>query len=261
MPNRTAARRQLPWLIAIVAVLTVACGSAAPAQPSPSPVTPSAAVPTYAPIGQPAPATPRPSVLFTPAPSAPAPVADLPRHGRIELAAYGFAVTLPANWYRIDLTQDDLASFLQAGTKAVDPSASTQLANEVAALAASHISLFALRFPDAKAGTGTNLNILALPTLGLDLDALEKLNLAQLASLLGKGTKIAHQRITLPAGPALRLSYQLSSPAQPKVHLGTLQTLIVAGGQQYILTCSAPGSVTKIAPECDGMAKSLEILP
>ena len=268
MTIRSAARRPLPMLVALVALVAVACGSAAPAQESPPSAAPVATLAgqTQRPISNPAPATPRPSVRPSPVPSAPAPtpvpstLAALPRHGRIAIPASGFAVTLPANWYRIDLTQQDLQAFFQAGSKAMDPSQSAQLSSQIAQLAATHIPLFALRFPDAKASAGTNLNVAALPSLGLDLDTLEKLNVSQLGAALGPSVKIGHSRVRLPAGPAVRFAYTITAPSMPGGKAALLQFLLVGKSTQFVLSCTAPGTMAKVAPECEKMAKSLEIL-
>jgi len=268
MSIRTAAGRPLPLLAALVAVLAAACSSAAPAQESPASAAPIATLAgqTQRPISNPAPATPRPSVRPSPVPSAPAPtpvpsaIAGLPRHGRIAIPASGFAVTLPANWYRIDLTQQDLQAFLQAGSKAMDPNQSAQLSSQIAQLAATHIPLFALRFPDAKAAAGTNLNVAALPSLGLDLDTLEKLNVSQLGAALGPSVTINHTHVRLPAGPSVRFAYTITAPSMPGQKAGLLQYLLVGKSTQFILSCTAPGTIAKVAPECEKMAKSLEIL-
>ena len=39
-----------------------------------------------------------------------------------------------------------------------------------------------------------------------------------------------------------------------------IQHLVIGGDKQLIMTCTAPGSISKIADECDGMARSLEFL-
>ena len=104
---------------------------------------------------------------------------------------------------------------------------------------------------------GTNLNIIVLPSLGLDLATLETLNVQQLQQLVGKDVKIAHTRVTLPSGEALRLSYSIPAGGQP---VQLIQHLVIGGDKQLIMTCTAPGSISKIADECDGMARSLEFL-
>jgi hypothetical protein len=267
MPSPLAPRlKVVPALVGAVAIIVGACGSAAPATPSASQAAvASAPSRSFAPIANPAPATPRPSAgpsaSPSPAPSARATsgVAALPRHGKITLTDAGYAITLPSNWYRIDLTEADLESFFKAGAGNLGSGVTNQLMSQVAQLAAQRISLFALRFPDAKAGAGTNLNVAVFPTLGLDLDALEKLNVAQLSAAL-KGVKITHQHETLPAGEAVRFAYTLELPSQPGTTAALIQHLLVSGDKQIMVSCTAPGSITKIAGECDAIAKSVDPL-
>src|SRR5215471_8853848 len=98
---------------AILATLILAgCGSAAPAAtPAPSAV-PATAVPVVT-------AAPRPSTAAaSPAPSA---SANLPRSGRIDVASAGYGLTLPDNWFRVDLTRADLEAFAKAGSNSLGP--------------------------------------------------------------------------------------------------------------------------------------------
>ena len=137
-----------------------------------------------------------------------------------------------------------------------------QLADQLTSLVASGISLFAYRFADTQAGLGTNLNVIVLPSLGLDLDTLERLNLGQLQGIVGQDVTIDHARVSLPAGDAVRLSYTVPGSARTNGQaVAILQHLVLAGDQQLILTCTAPGGIAKIADECDGIAKTVEFLP
>jgi len=254
MPRRSAGARlfaRLTGPIAIMALLA-ACGSTAPASVAPS-VAPSTAATTPTPTKAP----PSPSPVPSQGTSASASTAGLPRTGRIEVASAGYAVTLPSNWFRIEFSKADIEAFTKAGSGSLGPGVSDQLAAQVASLAASNISLYAFRFADADAVIGTNLNVIVLPSLGLDLSTLETLNVQQLQQMVGKDVKITHTRVTLPAGEALRLSYSLAAGGQ-SVQL--IQHLLIGGDKQLIMTCTAPGSIAKIADECDGMAKSLEFL-
>jgi hypothetical protein len=227
------------------------CGSAAPAAtPSPT-LAPATSRPTPVP-------TPRPSVAPSVAPSAPA---ALPRTGRIEVASAGYGLTLPQNWFRVDLTKEDLQAFAKAGSQSLGADATKQLSDQVASLVASGISLFAYRFADTEAGLGTNLNVIVLPSLGLDLDTLERLNLGQLQGIVGQDVTIDHARVSLPAGDAVRLAYTVPGSARTNGQaVAILQHLVLAGDKQLILTCTAPDKIAKIADECDGIAKSVAFL-
>jgi hypothetical protein len=243
--GRSGGRILVPALLAMI--LVAGCGSAAPA------ATPS---PTLT-------ATPRPTPVATPRASSvvPSAAAVLPRTGRIDVASAGYGLTLPENWFRVDLTKEDLQAFARAGSQSLGADATAQLSDQVASLVASGISLFAYRFADADAGLGTNLNVIVLPGLGLDLDTLERLNLGQLQGIVGPDVTIDHARETLPAGEAVRLGYIVPGSARTNGKaVAILQHLVLAGGQQLILTCTAPDQIAKIADECDGIAKSVEFL-
>lgn len=248
--------------LAAFAVLLAGCGASTGTTASPS-IAASAAPATSSPVVT---ASPKPTVTASPrptvAPSASAPsTAKLPRSGRIEITTAGYAVTLPDNWFRIELSKDDVEAFVKSGSSQFAEGAGEALTSQIASFAAGQISLFAYRFADKKAALGTNLNVLVLPALSFDLDTIEGLNIGQLKAILGTKVVIKHVRVTLPAGEATRISYTIPATAgTSNQSFSIIQHLMVAGGRQVILTCSAPGSITKIAPECDGIAKSLELL-
>ncbi len=234
----------------VAAMIVAACGGTAASSVAPTarPVT-AAPSPTARPV---------PSVAASVAPSE---AAALPRHGRIDIASDGYGVTLPDNWFRIDLTKADIDAFVKAGKGGFGPGMTDQLANQLSALVSQGISLFAYRFADEQAGLGTNLNVLVLPSGGMDIDALENLNIGQLQSIVGKDVTIAHTREKLPAGDAIRIAYTI--PASTTTNgqtVALIQHLVLAPDKQLVLTCTAPGGIDKIADECDTIAKSVEFL-
>ncbi|HEY7131150.1 MAG TPA: hypothetical protein VH440_02810 [Candidatus Limnocylindrales bacterium] len=260
MPRQPVARlqgRSFPVLAILVASLMVAaCRSAAPAAPTVAPVASRPAA-TKAPT-----VAPRPPASRAPS-AAPSDdvVASLPRNGRIVVDAAGYAVTLPKNWFRVDLTRADLEQFAKAGSQALGAGMTDKLLDQVSTLVASGISLFAFRFADKEASVGTNLNVISLPSLGMDLDTLESLNVGQLQGIVGKGVKIAHAREQLAAGEAIRLAYTVpGSTTTNGQSVALIQHLILDGNRQLIITCTAPNGISRIADECDGMAKSVEFL-
>jgi len=146
-------------------------------------------------------ATAAPSVAPTAAPTtaaSPTAGASLATTGRIEFADKGFAVTLPDGWTRIDLKAQDLDALLKAAGESNPALAQAQSA-QIKSLLASGLVLFAL---GPKVGSGTNLNILVVPSLGLSMDLLEQANVAQVKSL-ASGT-VTSDRVTLPAGDRVR---------------------------------------------------------
>jgi hypothetical protein len=197
------ARRPTAILATSLLVFAVAACAGAPASSVPS-AAPSAAPSTVA--------TPGPSLATPLAPSdAPeaTPGASLATTGRIELADKGFAVTLPDGWTRIDLEADDLEQIIKAAGS-VNPELAGIYSAQIKTMLATGLVLFAFG-PDPL--DGSNVNILSLPNPGLSLDLLEAANVAQIKAM-AQG-EVVSERVTLPAGEALHLSYQIDAPNAP----------------------------------------------
>jgi hypothetical protein len=224
--------------ISVLAVALAACGGA----------TPSATV-TADPATQvtPAPASVAPAPS-SPAASAGAPGASLATTGRIEVADKGFALTLPDGWTRINLAEGDLEAMLEAAGN-MDPAFAEQYAAQIKAMAATGLSVFALG-PDPM--SGTTLNVLALPSMGMSLDLLEQINTAQIEALAGSG--VTAERVTLPAGEALHYRYELATQGAPA---GTSvdQYLVLAGENQLVISVSNAS-----AADAKAIADSVETL-
>src|SRR5262245_9105550 len=100
MPSPTSQRPRAPFAV-VVALVVAGCGSGV-SLTSPTPATsPPAAVGTGTPL--------------TEAPPSPAAAASLPTTGRIEVVDRGYALTLPDNWFRIDLDEEGVQDVLDAG--------------------------------------------------------------------------------------------------------------------------------------------------
>jgi hypothetical protein len=241
----TTPRARRPAAIAVTALLAfavAACGgSAASSAPS---AAPSEAAST-------APATPEPSVA-SPSASAEAPAAtpgaSLATTGRIELADKGFAVTLPDGWTRIDLEADDLEQIM-AAAGSVNPELAGAYSAQIKAMLATGLVLFAFG-PDPLAGT--NVNILTVPNPGLTLDFLEAANVAQIKAM-AQG-EVVSERVTLPAGEALHLTYQIGAAdatASPTID----QYLLLTPTSQVMV------SVTNASTEAaQQIVESIEVL-
>ncbi len=236
-------------LVAAAGLVVVACGSSvAPptAEPTTTPTAPATAAPT---------ATPSPTSRPT------ATTADQPVTGRIEVRDKGYAVTLPDNWFRIELDSDELDQLISAGSGQMSDAMATFMKSQVSSMITAGVSLYAMREADSKATVGTNVNILTLSSYGLTLDTLETLNVSQLKSLLGNDLKVDTDRLTLPAGDALQLAYEFSLTGDAGATFQILQYLIIMDRDQLVLSCSTPGEIAGIADECRSIANSIETLP
>ena len=193
-------------------------------------------------------ATPAPSPSATTAPSS-TPGASLATTGRIEVADKGFAITLPDGWTRIDLTSGDLEALL-AAAGAANPALAEAYSGQIKVLLASGLVLFAFG-PNPMAGT--NVNILVVPSFGVSMDLLEQATKAQLASV-AQG-EIASERITVPAGEALHLTYAVAAAGVPTAP--TVDQYVVMTDKSQLIV-----SVTNAGPgEASAIAQSLELLP
>ena len=218
----------------ILALLVAACGSTAPAATSSAVAAiPSASASASPPAAPTAGSTAAPSATAAPttsAPAAPTPSGDVfVSTGRIEIPDKGFAMTLPDGWTRIDLSSADLGSLMAAAGE-TNPELAKALTSQMQALVASGLVLFALG-PDPT--TGTNLNVLQIPSAGLTLDLLEQVNTPQVKSLASGDVTV--ERVKLPAGDAIHYVYALPMQGVEKP-VSINQYILVGGGKAYIVS-------------------------
>ena len=245
-------RRATLVALAACSIVVAACGggpasaspSTGPAADTPAPST--AASPTAAP-------TEVPSDAATDAPSdAPSASTDGsdggPTTGRIEVPDSGIAVTLPDGWTRIDLSAQDLEAILEAAGGS-DPALAAVLSEQVRALAAAGLTFFAIGDDIAE---GETMNVLSTPSMGISLDLIESLNESQLQQVAVEGT-LETDRVTLPAGEAIRFAYDL--PGQAGAQASVIQYALISGDRMVIVSVS--GADTE---DVEAIAESIETL-
>ncbi|HEX5013151.1 MAG TPA: hypothetical protein VFV72_03250 [Candidatus Limnocylindrales bacterium] len=208
---------------------------------------------------------PSASTATTPAPAASSPAesgaapsaVDLPPNGRIELADRGFAVTIPENWLSVDLSDEGVQEALDDGLDQFGANFDENLAQQVQNAIKGGVALLAFRDPDDDAPAGTNINVIVLPAYGMSLDTLVTVNKAQLKQLAGVDGPINSENITLPAGEAAVLTYELTPEGQDPVSFE--QYFLVGDEKQVILTCTVLAGGA-IGDECRSIAETVEIL-
>jgi hypothetical protein len=229
-------------VVAASALLLVACGSST-ATTAPTETSTPLSAPTEAPAPSEAPPSKAPpaSVAAEPGPS-------LATEGRIVDTANGYAVTLPDGWVRLDLSGEDVDQFLQSGVDAMAPEAAEAFKEQVRSAAASGIKLFAIDQNGITPEFVTNANVLVIPTGGVSLDLIESTVVSQLETTLPNiNGEIETERVTLPSGEALHISYVLG--LQPEggsdVDVAIHQFLMVGDTSGVYLTVSGlPGDET-----------------
>jgi hypothetical protein len=250
-------------LVALSLVLA-ACQAVAPtpdpATPTPDPATPTpvAASPTPPPSPSPSPSpTPEP-VQPTPEQVTPSPAPTLALTGRIASHEHGYAVTLPDGWIRFELDDeffDALAEEL--GSDETVGEFMALFGEQLQAMFASGMSLVAFREDELVTESATNVNVLVLPSGGMSLDTLERLNLAQMQTLPGLTGEIEAERVHPPAGEALYLTYGI---ADDSVGSRLHQYVFVADGRQIWMTVTGREGDARLEAEARAMAESIEIL-
>ena len=209
--------------------------------------------------------TPAPTVSAAPhsaAPTAAASVAPLGTTGRIVDDSNGYAITLPDGWVRIDLTQQDVEAVVQAGLEAMSPEAADLLVSQISAMTAAGMKFFAIDRDGATLEYVPNVNILSIPTGGLSLNLLEQTVVAQLeGTLQNVEGEIESERVALPAGESLRITYVLGMDAAgvPGVNAAVHQFLILGETTGYFVTVSGPNT-EEFAAEALAIASTFELL-
>jgi hypothetical protein len=239
MTSTFSRRASLALSAGLVALTIAACGGST-ATTTPATAAPASVAPSAEPSAS--------ASASAAASAATSPGASLATTGRIEVPEHGFAVTLPAGWTRIDLQSGDLEAIM-AAAGAENPELAKLYTAQIQTMLASGLVIFAFG-PDIT--TGTNLNILSLPSMGMSLDLLEQANLAQLQSLADG--QVSSERVTLPAGEALHLRYTIAAANQP-VSPTIDQYLVLSGDRQLMV------SVTNAsAADAAAIANSIELL-
>ncbi len=232
--------RRLAFVLggSLLAFSLAACtGTPSAATSAPTSAAPASVAPSVAPAS--------PSAAASPSASA---GGGLATTGRIAVPEHGFAITLPTGWTRIDLQSGDLEQIM-AAAGAQNPEMAELYSAQIQAMLASGLVIFAFG-PDMT--SGTNLNVLSLPSMGMNLDVLEQANLAQLKTL-AEGD-VTTERMTLPAGEALHLRYSIKSPNLPTPP--TIDQYLVLLGDRQLMVSVTNAS----AADAAAIAGSLEKL-
>jgi hypothetical protein len=206
-------------------------------------------------------ATPLPTVAptLTPLPTGTAAAPSPGGWTQYTLAEDGLALALPPSWQQVDLDHPP-APVLRAqnarepGLAAIRPAIDPE----------TRFFAFDLAPESVASEVLANLSVvhrhLATPAT---LAEFASANARQLAAMAGLLAPPLQEDLQLPAGPAVRLRYQLAvDPADPGRRLALTQLLLVHGQEGYVVTlATAPAQAAHYEPVFDQIGRSLHWLP
>jgi hypothetical protein len=236
---------------------TSTAASLAPVATSAAPAaSPSSDAASQAPASAPAASAPAPSN----GPGASGAAPSLGTTGRIVNQAKGYAVTLPAGWTRLGLSASDLDQLIATAGSAMTPEAKAALKQQLLASGGSGLEFFAIDLTSVTASGASTMTILSSPSGGLSIDLLEQVTVAQVKQLPTVSGEVKSERITLPSGDAIHLTYSIASPlASGATGAHLEQYMIVGGGQIYVLSVTSTDA-KKAAAAGEAAANSFEVL-
>ena len=252
-------RRMRTWAIVLAtAIVVAACGSSTPAAPSGR-----AAVATASPTATPSP-TPTPSPASSPSPTASPTPSDtvIGETGRITVPDQSFAITLPKGWKRLKLDPASLAEI--AKVLPADSDMAKLLSSQMVRIVAAGIQLWAIDV-SSHAGLGnapSNMTAIGQANSPYSLKQLKTIAVAQLSGIEGI-SKVKATDVKLPAGPAVRISYEakLGTSLGGTVEIEAFQYYVVEPKLSYILTFSCAKLDSLCGDRAAKAMKTFAILP
>lgn len=186
--------KQTPALLLAALILASACGG--DSESVPDSLDAPAVAPTAAPPPEttvPPPTSASPTTITLPSPEG---------FDTYEIAADGFAISVPRSWVSIDLTAEDVAAILSDVD--LDPSALALVEQSLAG---------GLSFVAIDVTGDPNINVLAIPRgPGDSVENIERLAVAQIEQLFG-GVVLGTEELEIDNRATLRIRYEAEFPA------------------------------------------------
>jgi hypothetical protein len=167
-------------------------------------------------------------------------------------------MTLPAGWVVIPVAGQDINALLGLLGQAQPQVA--ELIRQYLAISGASVSTVAADPRGALTGLPPSAIVLLQPTLGFSLDLAGGVVATAISQVPGVGA-VERQKVALPAGEAIRLSYEVAAtaaPGQPPINARLIQYLFVRGNQGYLLTFTTlSNQVDRDLPVFDAIAGSV----
>jgi hypothetical protein len=261
MPAHQAQIARVLLLSMIVGVLALGCGSSSGSG------APTSAASLVAPGATPAPTptpslSPTPTIAPTPTPSPEPSDTVIGEVGRLVVPDQSYAITRPKGWKRIRLDPQSLSDV--ATLFPVDSDFGRILSSDLFQVAALGMKVMAF---DASTHVGlgaypANLSVLAQPDMVFNLKQLKSVEAAQLGAITGISKVVASDR-KLPAGDAVRFTYQVTAPtaAGGELAFRGVQYILVGDRLTYIVSFSCAKLDSLCVDRAEKVMRTLELLP
>jgi hypothetical protein len=180
-------------------------------------------------------------------------VDETPDLAQYEVPSAGFSVGVPPNWEALSAdehpTQEQIEELL-GDNPALQPYLEAMAGED------SLIKFMAID-PDAGSDVSTNLNVVVeSPPAGFTREQYFDASRAQIDQIFPE-SEIDAEQVSLPAGEALRVSYEHSQFGSP---LGVVQYVLFEGGKGYTLTFTTlPDELSRRAAAFERSARSFTI--
>jgi hypothetical protein len=180
-------------------------------------------------------------------------VDETPDLAQYEVPSAGFSVGVPPNWEALSAdehpTQEQIEELL-GDNPALQPYLEAMAGED------SLIKFMAID-PDAGSDVSTNLNVVVeSPPAGITREQYFDASRAQVDQIAPE-SEIDAEQVSLPAGEALRVSYEHSQFGSP---LGVVQYVLFEGGKGYTLTFTTlPDELSRRAAAFERSARSFTI--
>lgn len=202
-------------------------------------------------------ATPTPSPTLAPSAAA---KSTLPITGEIVVAEWGYRLTLPEGWMRIDLDADIAALVGNQVAGGPDPTFVVDyLRGNRQSLIDHGGSLLAYEMDDTDPRFVDSASVLTGEGSGITLDMIETGTVSRLESLAPDIANVTARRVLLPHGEAVLIAYEIHRP-EPITAVAFRQYTFVGNSIQYILNVQGLPDDATFVGDADSIAATFGLV-
>lgn len=184
-----------------------------------------------------------------------------------EVTEEGFAVSMPSEWVSFDANPENVEDMISQINEQIPPLAE-HLEGRAATMLISGIKFWGFDLSEEALATGFSSNASIIKVrlkLKISLDTLGKAEVANLKKQYKDilASEVSQERVTLPAGQAVRLSYEAYLPVadDQQVKQALIQYILIQDGNEYVLNFVTPvDQADAYGPIFEKIAESFKFL-